>query len=56
MMVILVLAISAFASYKLAEEKRQNKILWTIGTALVGPLLLVVQYLLAWYSCKNEVK
>ena len=56
MMVIFLIAISAFASYKLAEEKGQNKILWTVGTAFVGPLLVAVQYLLSWYNCKNEVK
>lgn len=55
-MVILLILISAFASYKLAEEKGQNKILWTIGTAFVGPLLVAIQYLFSWYNYRNGVK
>lgn len=55
-MLILLLLLSAFASFKLAEEKNQNKVLWTIATAFVGPTVLAVQYLISWYRDKNIVK
>lgn len=55
-MLILLLAVSAFASYKLAEEKGQNKIIWTVVTALVGPIVVAIQYLISWYQYKNSVR
>ena len=47
--------ISVFASIKLAEEKRQNKFIWAIATALIGPFILSIQYLVAWYKYKNSI-
>jgi hypothetical protein len=55
-MLVLLLLLSAFASFKLAEEKGQNKILWTVATAFVGPIVLAVQYLTSWYRFKDVVK
>lgn len=55
-MVLLLLALSAFASFKLAEEKGQNKIIWTVITAVAGPTTLAVQYLLSCYKDKYAVK
>lgn len=49
-MVILLLLASIFASYKLAEEKGQNKLIWTVITALVGPFVLAIQYLTSYYK------
>lgn len=48
-MVILLLIASVFASYKLAEEKGQNKLIWAIITALIGPFVISIQYLVAYY-------
>ena len=48
-MVILLIA-SVFASYKLAEEKGQNKLIWAVITALVGPFVLAIQYLVSYYK------
>ena len=42
-------------SIKLAEEKRQNKFIWAIATALIGPFILSIQYLVAWYKYKNSI-
>lgn len=55
-MIIILLLLSAFASFKLAEEKGQNKILWTIATVFVGPFVLVVQYLISWYKVRNVLR
>ena len=55
-MILLLLALSAFASFKLAEEKGQNKIIWTAVTAVAGPTTLAVQYLLSFYKDKYVVK
>ncbi|WP_291649377.1 hypothetical protein [Clostridium sp.] len=49
-MVILLLIVSVFASYKLAEEKGQNKLIWAVITALVGPFILAIQYLTSYYK------
>ena len=55
-MVLLLLVLSAFASFKLAEEKGRNKIIWTVVTAVAGPTILAVQYLLSCYKDKYAVK
>ncbi len=52
-MIIILLLVSVFASFKLAEEKEQNKFIWAIATALIGPFVLGIQYLVAWYKFKN---
>lgn len=49
-MVILLLIASVFASYKLAEEKGQNKLIWAVITALVGPFVLAIQSLVSYYK------
>lgn len=54
-MIIILLLISVFASFKLAEEKGQNKFIWAIATALVGPFVLGIQYLVAWYKFRNSI-
>ena len=54
-MIIILLLISVFASIKLAVEKRQNKFIWAIATALIGPFILSIQYLVAWYKYKNSI-
>ena len=55
-MIIILLLVSVFASFKLAEEKEQNKIIWAGATLLIGPFVLVVQYLLSWYKYKNSIR
>jgi len=56
MLVIILLLISAFSSFRLAEEKGQNKILWTAATLFVGPVVLAVQYLFSLYNFKNSLR
>ena len=56
MILIALLLISAFASFKLAEEKKQNKFLWTGATLFVGPTVLGIQYLVAWYKLNNSIR
>lgn len=56
MTLLLVLVLSAFASFKLAEEKGQNKIIWAAVTVFLGPTVLVVQYLLSCYKNKYAIK
>ncbi|MDV4151496.1 hypothetical protein R0131_11725 [Clostridium sp. AL.422] len=56
MIVIILLLISAFSSFKLAEEKGQNKIIWTAATLFVGPVVLAVQYLVSWYNSRNVLR
>ncbi|WP_207733804.1 MULTISPECIES: hypothetical protein [unclassified Clostridium] len=55
-MVIFLLIASVFASYKLAEEKGQNKLIWAIITALVGPFVLAIQYLMSYYKNSYSTK
>ena len=55
-MIVILLLISVFSSFKLAEEKGQNKIIWAAATAFVGPVVLGIQYLIAWYKVKNLVR
>ncbi len=55
-MIIILLLVSVFASFKLAEEKEQNKIIWAGATLLIGPFVLVPQYLLSWYKYKNSIR
>ena len=54
-MIIILLLISVFASIKLAEEKRQNKFIWAIATALIGPFILSIHYLVSCYKYKNSI-
>ena len=53
---VIMLAITAFASYKLAEEKGQHKIIWPLATLLVGPVMLALQYLISIYRKRNAVE
>lgn len=54
-MIIILLLISVFASFKLAEEKGQNKFIWAVATALVGPFVLGIQYLVGWYKFRKSI-
>ncbi|MBQ6820734.1 MAG: hypothetical protein IJO26_05510 [Clostridium sp.] len=51
---IIIIIASAVASFKLAEEKGQNKILWTIFTVYFGPTVLAIQYLATLYIARNS--
>ena len=58
MQVFIVLALlvaAVFASYKLAIEKEQNKIIWPAVTLLIGPGIFIVQYLVSVFINKREV-
>lgn len=48
---MLVLAI--FASYKLAQEKGQNHIVWPLVTAIFGAVVFLIQYLVSVYYKKT---
>lgn len=39
-----------YASYKMAIEKNQNKIVWTIVAFLFGPVPVVIQYIVADFT------
>ncbi|MDU5108603.1 MULTISPECIES: hypothetical protein [unclassified Clostridium] len=54
-MIIILLLISVFASFKLAEEKGQNKFIWALATAFIGPFVLGIQYLVSWYKFRNSI-
>lgn len=51
---LILLALTAFVAYKLAEEKGENKIVWTVVSLLIGPLGLVVQYMF-WLYKNNKL-
>ena len=42
-------------SYKLAKEKLQNHLVWPILTALLGPGIFIVQYLVTIFMKKKLV-
>lgn len=50
---IILLMATGFVAYKLAEEKGDNKMLWTFISLLIGPLGLVIQYLVWLYKNKK---
>lgn len=53
--VIGILAAAVFASYKLAIEKEQHKIVWPIMTLLVGPSVFIIQYLTSVFVDKRKI-
>ena len=46
---------AVFCSYKLAKEKLQNHLVWPILTALLGPGIFIVQYLVTIFMKKKLV-
>lgn len=46
---------AVFCSYKLAKEKVQNIIVWPVLTALLGPGVFIVQYLVTIFMQKKLV-
>lgn len=54
LIVIALLLEAVFASYKLAIEKQQNKIIWPATVLLIGPGLFIVQYLVAEFVNKKK--
>lgn len=44
-----------YASYKMATEKNQNKIIWVIVAFLFGPVPVVIQYIVADFSKSKSV-
>ena len=58
MQVFIVLALlvaAVFASYKLALEKQQNKIIWPALTLLIGPGIFIIQYLVSVFTDKRKI-
>lgn len=58
MQVFIVLALlvaAVFASYKLALEKQQNKIIWPVITLLIGPGIFIIQYLVSVFTDKRKI-
>lgn len=54
--IVLALLIAAvFASYKLALEKQQNKIIWPAITLLIGPGIFIIQYLVSIFIDKRKI-
>lgn len=50
---LIVLVAAVFVSFKMAEEKGQNKFIWSGFTCLVGPLVIIVQYLVSYFKNRN---
>ena len=44
---------SVYCSYKLAKEKVQNQFVWPILTALLGPGIFIIQYLVTIFMNKK---
>ena len=44
---------AVFCSYKLAKEKVQNQFVWPILTALLGPGIFIIQYLVTIFMNKK---
>lgn len=53
--VIALLVAAVFASYKLAIEKQQNKIIWPAITLLIGPGIFIIQYLTSIFIDKRKI-
>ena len=53
--VIALLVAAVFASYKLAIEKQQNKIVWPAVTLLIGPGIFIIQYLTSIFINKRKI-
>ena len=53
--VIGLLVAAVFASYKLAIEKQQNKIIWPAITLLIGPGIFIIQYLVSVFKNNKKV-
>ena len=50
-----ILISAIFCSFRLAKEKNQNTIVWPVITALMGPLVFIVQYLVITFTKKTEI-
>ena len=50
-----ILIASIFCSFRLAKEKNQNTMVWPVITALMGPLVFIVQYLVITFTKKKEL-
>ena len=44
---------AVFCSYKLAKEKVHNQFVWPILTALLGPGIFIIQYLVTIFMNKK---
>lgn len=53
--VVALLVAAVFASYKLALEKEQNKIIWPAVTLLIGPGIFIIQYLVSVFINKRKI-
>ena len=47
------LIMSVYCSFKLAKEKVQNKIVWPILTAALGPGIFIIQYFITTFIKKK---
>ncbi len=50
-----ILIASIFCSFRLAKEQNQNAIVWPVITALMGPLVFIIQYLVTTFTKKTKV-
>lgn len=46
---LLIIALTAFASFQMTKEKGQS-IIWVAATIFVGPMAFIVQYLFAYFK------
>lgn len=53
--VIALLVGAVFASYKLAIEKGQHKIIWPLITLVIGPGIFIIQYLTSIFVDKRKM-
>ena len=47
---IVLMVITVFASFKLANEKGQHTLIWPMATAFLGVIVFIVQYLVSIYA------
>ncbi len=50
-----ILIAAIFCSFKLAKEKNQNAIIWPVITALLGPIIFIVQYMVTTFNIKKKI-
>lgn len=51
-----ILIATIYASFKLAKEKGQHHIIWPVLTAVLGPVIFIVQYLSTTLGKKSIIE
>lgn len=51
-----ILIAAIYSSFRLAKEKGQHHIVWPVLTAILGPIIFIVQYLSTTLGKKSIIK